>query len=225
MTPIPAATLLLLRDGSRGLEVLMGRRRDSATFGGFWAFPGGVLEDVDYDSNLTGLTSTDAPWRSAALRETAEEVGVFVTDPELADPPVGLKGGELLRAVAGAGSRFAGERLVYMANWITPVQAPRRFDTRFFAAAIDGGHVDPVAELAEVAWIEPAEALAKKESSMPLMLPTIAQLRLLEPYSDTDGFLRSIDQALPVSPIEPRVIATEEGFSFLLPGDEGYDSA
>ena len=225
MNPIPASTVLLLRDGTHGLEVLMGRRRDSATFGGFWAFPGGVLEDVDHDAGLTGMSSADSPWRSAALRETAEEVGVFVTEPDLADPPVGLKGAELIRAVADAGARFAGERLVYVANWITPEGAPRRFNTRFFATAVDGGHVDPDSELAEVTWIAPGQALARHDSaSMAVMLPTMAQLRLLEPFGDADSFLRSVDQAVPVAPIEPRLIATEEGFVFLLPGDEGYDS-
>jgi recombination protein RecT len=39
----PAATVLLVRDGATGIEVLMIRRNASTAFGGMWAFPGGVI--------------------------------------------------------------------------------------------------------------------------------------------------------------------------------------
>jgi 8-oxo-dGTP pyrophosphatase MutT (NUDIX family) len=48
--PLPAATVLLLRDGPRGIEVLMQRRRASLAFlGGMWVFPGGRHEPGDRD--------------------------------------------------------------------------------------------------------------------------------------------------------------------------------
>ena len=32
--------------------------------------------------------------------------------------------------------RLAADRVLYFSHWITPEQAPRRFDTRFFVAAM-----------------------------------------------------------------------------------------
>jgi 8-oxo-dGTP pyrophosphatase MutT (NUDIX family) len=64
-TPRPAATLVLLRDGSEGLEVLLVRRSPQQRFmGGVWVFPGGALHEDDLDLP------------AAAVRELAEEAGI-----------------------------------------------------------------------------------------------------------------------------------------------------
>ena len=42
----PAATIVLLRDGDGELEVLMIHRGADTAFGGMWAFPGGVIEEL-----------------------------------------------------------------------------------------------------------------------------------------------------------------------------------
>jgi 8-oxo-dGTP pyrophosphatase MutT (NUDIX family) len=64
-TPRPAATLVLLRDGSEGPEVLLVRRNPQQSFmGGVWVFPGGALQEDDLDLP------------SAAVRELAEEAGI-----------------------------------------------------------------------------------------------------------------------------------------------------
>ncbi len=67
--PVPAATVLLLRDGAAGVEVLVLRRHAGMAFAaGMLAFPGGRVEDSD-----------PAPvFVSAAAREVAEETGVTV---------------------------------------------------------------------------------------------------------------------------------------------------
>jgi 8-oxo-dGTP pyrophosphatase MutT (NUDIX family) len=70
--PKPASTVLLLRDGERGVEVFMVRRHDSVAFmGGAHVFPGGRVEDVD-------RVSGDDPHLVAAVRELFEEAGVRV---------------------------------------------------------------------------------------------------------------------------------------------------
>lgn len=201
----------------------MGRRKDSATFGGFWAFPGGVVEEIDHDSELTGIRGDDCAWRSAALRETAEEVGVFVTEPELSSPPRGFRGRDLIEAVAASGARFAAERLVYLSNWVTPVGVPRRFDTRFFAVDVASEDVEPVSELEETLWIGPQEAVDVHErGELPLMIPTIAQLEMVAPFDSAAAFVKSVDPAAPVVPVLPQMVVTDDGFAVLLPGDEGY---
>lgn len=70
--PRPAATLAVLRDGDRGLEVLVTVRPESLRFmGGAVVFPGGAVEAADRDE------------RATALREASEEVGFPSHDPDL----------------------------------------------------------------------------------------------------------------------------------------------
>jgi len=69
---IPAATVIILRDGNQGLETLMLRKNSGISFGGMWVFPGGKVDDCDR------AASTDE--RQAALiagiRETEEETAL-----------------------------------------------------------------------------------------------------------------------------------------------------
>src|SRR5690348_4693324 len=45
----PAATVVLVRDGERGLEVLLAKRSSTLEFhGGAWVFPGGRIDPEDY---------------------------------------------------------------------------------------------------------------------------------------------------------------------------------
>jgi 8-oxo-dGTP pyrophosphatase MutT (NUDIX family) len=47
---LPAATVLLLRDGEQGMEVLMTRRSMNASFApGAYVFPGGGIDSADAD--------------------------------------------------------------------------------------------------------------------------------------------------------------------------------
>ncbi len=69
-TPRQSASLIVVRDGDRGLELLLVRRNPAARFmGGFWVFPGGAV-DAGEDH------------RAAAVRELAEEAGVTNLEPE-----------------------------------------------------------------------------------------------------------------------------------------------
>ena len=86
-----AATVMLLRDGLAGPEVLMIERPDRGSFAGAWVFPGGKLEDVDRTS---GDEEQDAA-RRAGVRETWEEIGLSLDPADLLtvsvwDPPPGL---------------------------------------------------------------------------------------------------------------------------------------
>ncbi len=72
--PRVAATVILLRDGDDGLEVLLAQRNPAARFmGGAWVFPGGAIGPGDGEGER-GL-------RVAAARELLEEVGVALPDP------------------------------------------------------------------------------------------------------------------------------------------------
>jgi 8-oxo-dGTP pyrophosphatase MutT (NUDIX family) len=99
--PIPAATLVLLRDGDEGLEVLLLRRAEHAGFvPGAYVFPGGRVDRSDADklllARLDGLDAEEAARRLdlawsdppavayyvAALREAFEETGILVARDE-----------------------------------------------------------------------------------------------------------------------------------------------
>jgi 8-oxo-dGTP pyrophosphatase MutT (NUDIX family) len=73
--PRVAATVIVLRGGDRGLEVLLVRRNPASRFmGGAWVFPGGAVDPAD------GEGEEGVRW--AALRELAEEAGVRVEGPD-----------------------------------------------------------------------------------------------------------------------------------------------
>jgi 8-oxo-dGTP pyrophosphatase MutT (NUDIX family) len=64
--PRQAASLILLRDGSDGAEVLLVQRNPAQRFmGGAWVFPGGAVHDGE-----------DADHAAAAVRELKEEAGI-----------------------------------------------------------------------------------------------------------------------------------------------------
>src|SRR5690348_16629086 len=92
-TPRPAATLVLLRQGASGPEVLMIQRTQNAAFlGGAYAVPGGALDAADSDARVlkrvVGLAAEAADARLkapnalayyvAAIRESFEEAGVLL---------------------------------------------------------------------------------------------------------------------------------------------------
>ncbi len=109
---IPAATVVLLRDGATGLETLMLRKNAQLAFGGMWVFPGGRVEPSDGDDEVGA--------RRAAAREAAEEADLAV-DPEVLVPFAHWT------PPPGAPKRFA--------TWFFLAPAPRGVVT------IDGGEI------------------------------------------------------------------------------------
>jgi glyoxylase-like metal-dependent hydrolase (beta-lactamase superfamily II)/8-oxo-dGTP pyrophosphatase MutT (NUDIX family) len=178
-----AASLLLLRDGPQGLEVLMLRRaeRDDDLRSGVAVFPGGVLDARDRAGHAHCLGPSDAQasrrlglgeggldYMIAALRETFEEVGLLLAagefDLESLRPwrerfqagHVGVD--EFCRAL---GLQLDLRGLVYFSHWLTPPGLPKRFDTRFFAALAPAGQEAQAdfGEAQELMWLTPQAAL------------------------------------------------------------------
>jgi 8-oxo-dGTP pyrophosphatase MutT (NUDIX family) len=72
--PRQAASVILLRGGGQGLEVLLVKRTPEARFmGGVWVFPGGAVDAQEGDG--------DGAHRLAAVRELHEEASVGLSDP------------------------------------------------------------------------------------------------------------------------------------------------
>ncbi len=81
---IPASTVILLRDGAstndsnvsqsgEDIEVLMLQKNKNISFGGMWVFPGGRIDDEDYDSDGREASDLMKAALAAAVRETVEE--------------------------------------------------------------------------------------------------------------------------------------------------------
>jgi 8-oxo-dGTP pyrophosphatase MutT (NUDIX family) len=70
--PIPAATVVLVRDRADGVETLMLHRNSKIAFGGMWVFPGGRVDPED----VAGAGTEEEAARRAAVREAREEAGL-----------------------------------------------------------------------------------------------------------------------------------------------------
>jgi 8-oxo-dGTP pyrophosphatase MutT (NUDIX family) len=182
VVPTPASSVILLRHRSRW-EMLMVERPARGVFGGIWAFPGGAIEVADRDTDRVGFAD---PWRSAGLRETAEEVGIFLTDPRSA-VPVLADDGDVFAALERSSARFDPKRLRYLASWITPEAVPRRFEARFYVAEVDADVEGAVVtdELVDMDWAEPSEILRRvSDGEWSMIFPTVWHVELLAGCDD-----------------------------------------
>ncbi len=166
-----AASLMLLRDGDAGLEVLMLRRaeRDGDLRSGACVFPGGVLDPADREAHAfcvgpddrsasarLGLPEGGLDYLIAAVRESFEEVGLLLALDAAGAPFDVARHAEALhpwrdRLQAGEASMAALCRafdlrldlrgLRYFSHWLTPPGLPKRFDTRFFVVPAPAGQV------------------------------------------------------------------------------------
>ncbi len=191
MRPRDAATLILVRPGAAGPEVLMGERSDKHVFiPNNYVFPGGRVDRGDgYVAPLAPLRESVAgrlaasctPRRAqaialAAVRETFEETGLILgRQLNGAAPP---RVPDAWRHFYASGYGPALDRLTYVARAITPPGRPRRFNARFFVAdadAVTGEHKDSN-ELLQVRWltIEDAKALKNIRPITRLVLDEIA---------------------------------------------------
>lgn len=220
-----ASTVCLVKDAP-DLQVLMVQRPMTSRFmPGVWVFPGGAVDEADATPQPVSSSSLVDDWRVAALREIAEETGIWLTTAGTVEHGATE---EALHEVAEAGATLDADRLIYFANWITPKVFPIRFDTRFFLAEVDAdtaGDVDGD-ELVDLAWVSPAAALDKERAGeWEVAFPTRRTLDLLATESSTRGIVGRIRALGAVPPVEPRLYVTESEAKILLPEDEGFDEA
>jgi 8-oxo-dGTP pyrophosphatase MutT (NUDIX family) len=202
-------------------------------------------------SSMLGVDSGGLAFWVAALRECFEEAGVLLayrgpvpdggdvalldvgdadTRARLAALRVSLNAGEIafLDACRREGFRLATDRVHYFSHWITPEPAPKRYDTRFFVAALPADQV-PVHddyETVDTVWVRPLDALARaKAGEFDLIFPTMKNLEAIGRFTTSGELLAAAKAVEHVPTVLPRVVADERGFRILLPGDDGYDEA
>jgi glyoxylase-like metal-dependent hydrolase (beta-lactamase superfamily II)/8-oxo-dGTP pyrophosphatase MutT (NUDIX family) len=166
MVPRPAATLILLRDGAEGVEVLMMQRaKESAFLGGAYVFPGGSLDASD-----PGGDDPLAKYRSAAVRECFEEAGILllldsneIVSSEKAVRLEAWRDKPFQELLAKENLQIPHEALAHYGHWITAPGAARRFETHFFLAVApegqEGSHDEN--EAVHQLWIRPQDALER----------------------------------------------------------------
>ena len=146
---------------------------------------------------VDGSEDDDHAHRRTALRELEEEAGIRLPGPET---------------------------LVPFSRWITPERVKIRYDTRFYLAQA-APHAAPRpdgAEIVEVGWFAPVDALARhREGELLLVFPTIKMLETLARFGSPEEALETVG-ALAVEPILPRVDTSGQEPRILLPGDPGY---
>jgi len=253
--PRHAATVVLLRDGGDGIEAYLLRRQKTMAFAaGMYVFPGGSVDPRDeslpadawvgprpteWASILTADDALACALVCAAVRETFEESGVVLAgsdaDTVVADTTADDwetdrlalldRSLSLAAMLDRRGLVLRADLLRPWAHWITPEVEPRRFDTRFFVAALPVGQRtrDVGGEADKVTWIRPADALAAFESGeIGLMPPTAFTLGELAAYDTVVDVLAAGD-ARDVKPVLPKILVTDDDEAhLLLPHDEGY---
>jgi 8-oxo-dGTP pyrophosphatase MutT (NUDIX family) len=251
--PKLAATVLLLRDrGGRPegpLEVFLVERHHLIDFaGGATVFPGGKLHEGDTAPGLRarcrgaeGLSDADLALRVAAIRESLEECGVLLARPRggsalvsalrLADVWKRYRGEVKAHDVSIAALardedlELATDLLVPFAHWITPLGAPKRFDTWFFLVPapleqITGhdGH-----ELVGGRWMTPAEALAEADAGRrTIIFPTRMNLAKLARSANVAAAFAAARAARIVT-VLPHVEGGPKGPVLRIPAEAGYD--
>ncbi|MCP3977154.1 MAG: NUDIX domain-containing protein [bacterium] len=225
--PRPSATICLLRDGPQGLEVLMGQRSASAKFmAKAWVFPGGRVEETDEERAaelVVGDNEADQlPWIVAALRETVEEAGIWLTDP----PRSEVLGDRSVYDVLDTSSETFVVKACYFANWVTPADMPIRYDARFFACEVVEG-LPPIPDGQEIdlaEWVRPGEAIlraAQHEWLVPF--PTHVILEQLAKARSATAFMDLAENEA-VNTVKPRIRIEDDGsLRVVLPGEPGFD--
>jgi 8-oxo-dGTP pyrophosphatase MutT (NUDIX family) len=249
-----ASTVLVVRDGANGMEVLMLRRvaRAGDLHGGAHVFPGGTLDPADDEHGVwcAGLDDTRASERLglpsgglahyvAAVRECFEECGVLLAcDAALqpagldAHPPALLAE---LRSQLRAGRiglrdvcerldlRLTLDSLAYHSHWLTPLGLAKRFDTRFFVAAMPPLQTCAVdgEETLSHCWIRPAEALAAGDD-MRLPFPTRRTLAAVAAHASAAQCLAATRALTEIACIVPRMAQGPDGVQPVHPDEAPY---
>src|SRR5690349_13926889 len=221
-----AATVLLVSDRP-DLHVLMLERTSRAVFGpGATVFPGGAVDAADREarshslvfdlddrvaSREQGLPLGGLDFRVAALRECFEESGILLAhgaasgravlhDASLVAAREQCNDGTLsfVELLERRSLVLAARDLRLFSHWLTPIGAPRRYNTWFFVAPApageDGVHDDR--ELVASEWVRPADALARfAAGAIDLIFPTEMSLRALAGYEHAADVFADLDAA------------------------------
>lgn len=242
--PLPASTLLLIRNGNAGLEVFMVKRHHQIDFAsGALVFPGGKVDAHDRDPALRAhvdgadrLDDLQLSLAACAIREGFEESGILLARragsrdlitaehasslddwrPKLNKSEVGLT--EFLTKEK---LRLACDELITFAHWVTPTFMPKRFDTYFYVAAAPAGQLGrhDGSESVDSVWVNPIEAMEDKRWT--IIFPTKMNLLKLGADKTAEAALATARKT-PVVTVLPEVIMRDGARFLVIPENAGY---
>jgi 8-oxo-dGTP pyrophosphatase MutT (NUDIX family) len=229
-SPIPAATLVLFRDGPNGPEHLFVERSTAMVFaGGAVVFPGGRVDPGDYElaARYPHLDPVDAAARIAAVRETIEEAGIAIgMDADVEILRTALSDGTALGPLLDAhGLTLDPGALVPFARWCPNFKESRIFDTHFYLARVEAGHAVARVDATEnthLFWATAAEVLARANAGeVKIIFPT---RRNLERLATLDSFeaAQAHAAAHPVEKITPWIEDRNGTQQLCIPDGFGY---
>lgn len=198
---VPAATVVIARDGDDGPEVLMLRRDKDLSFaGGMWVFPGGRIDDADRSPGdpVDPIDALEAAARRAAVREASEETGLEV------DPAT----------------------IRRWTHWTPPPLSDKRFSTAFFVApavASDAAITIDDGEIRAHRWARPAEAIELRDAGeVDLTPPTYITLVQLQAHRSVAAIVDAASSR-PVEHFSTRVAIHDGGWVAVYHGDVVYE--
>lgn len=247
--PRPAATVVLLRDADGGPEAYLLRRRTSMAFAaGMHAFPGGGVDPRDVaDAGIGWVGPAPDAWSDrfgvpaaavrgfvcAAVRETFEEAGVLLSEPNIdpSGPDWELDRLALIEHRLALSELFdrrglsvRADLLAPWAHWVTPRFEDRRYDTWFFVAALPPGQRtrDVSSEADRVAWIRPGDATrAAGRGEVAMLPPTWSVLEQLAGFASVADVMAAAAERT-IDTVMPGWIDDGDAVRVLLPGDPGF---
>jgi 8-oxo-dGTP pyrophosphatase MutT (NUDIX family) len=200
-----------------------------------------VLDDADASRKL-GIERGGLAYWVAAIRESFEEAGILLAcnekgeivtlddavradrfhayrrRVEQGDHPLS----DMLR---DEGLQLPLQQMTYFSHWITPLGAPRRYDTRFFVAVAPEAQ-QPLHDNRETinhVWVRPGEALDQhKQKKFDMRTPTIHTLRLFAEHDSVASLIQRMQALGDIPVIEPRIAKNGRR---VLPGDPDYEAA
>jgi 8-oxo-dGTP pyrophosphatase MutT (NUDIX family) len=245
VSPVSAATVLVLRDAPKGLEVYLLKRHGlSEVLGGAYVFPGGKLDlqDAEWvgrlDRPLAVLhdalgepqlsEAQAAALYVAAIREVFEEAGVLFA-PLNAAQAQALRRAERRfdRVMELVDAPLESACLSPWSRWITPVasvRARKHFDTRFFVAAVPPSQapMHDAHETTEGVWLTPRQALGEYwQRRIELAPPQIMTLAHLSRYGEVAAVIAEARSRKPLH-VQPEAIKEGELQMVCYPGDKRH---
>jgi len=224
---LPSSSVVLIRDGASGLEVLMVERAKTMKFApGAFVFPGGKVDEGDCEHGFWSdyidmpAAARDLSYRIAGLRELYEEASVFIASASGDETRPDLDFRDRIRV---EGATLGVAEMELFAHWVTPEPIPRRFNTFFYLVAHNGEKARHDGnEAVSYRWVNPEIILEDWENDkVPLMFPTrLNLLRLAEANTVDEAFeqarQRDVVKALPA------LSRNQEGVSLTIPEECGF---
>ena len=228
-----AATVVIVRDGDDGLEVLMVLRHRKLKFGGgSWVFPGGRVDEADYataDSHEPPAMPSEVPAAYSDVAETTHlDVNSAVADVEASPEKFAAARRAAVReTLEETGLAVGIDDMVCFSHWIPPPIAPKRFATWFFVVAapedqevvVDGG------EITDHVWTKPQDKIrmrneGEEDDMLPPTYVTLVELAAKETVAELLEFAQARKPPLYATKI---AMSGDKAVS-LWAGDAGYET-